>query len=98
MGNIKWYVGQPIVCIQSHSRGIIKKGQEFVIKGIKQTCCSIQINVGKQAKCDTDECSSCNKITRNMDNIWWLKETLFAPLDVDISELTEMLTKEFQNK
>ncbi len=33
-----------------------------------------------------------------MDNIWWLKETLFAPLDVDISELTEMLTKEFQNK
>ena len=99
MLNIKWYVGQPIVYIQTHSQGIVKKGQEFVIKGIKSCKCNdINLDIGILAPSNALYATSCECGNRIIDKIHWFSQQLFAPLDVNISELTEILTKEFQEK
>jgi len=96
MSNIKWYVGQPIVCIQTHSQGVVKKGEEYTIKSIKQCeCGGIALDVGIISRYEYCRCE-CGY--REITPLWWLSEEIFAPLDVDISELTEIITKEFQNK
>jgi hypothetical protein len=96
MLNIKWYVGQPIVCIQTHSRGFVKKNQEFTIKSIQQCRCgSIDLNIGIPIPKSIIIVCNCGETEKK---ILWLSEILFAPLDVNISELTEILTKEFQDK
>ncbi len=97
MSNIKWYVGQPIVCIQTHSQGVVKKGEEYTIQGVRQQeCCGvIVLNVGMY-NTNPDLRCTCKNIS--IDGIHWLGDKLFAPLDVDISELTEILKKEFQKK
>jgi len=90
---MKWYIGQPIVAIRNHSQGIFKKGQEFSISGIRLCPCGcnmIQIDIsiksGTEWECDKSK-------YREHTAIWWLSERNFAPLDQDISELTEILTK-----
>lgn len=92
---MNWYIGQPIVAIRNHSQGIFKKGDEFTIKGLKQGCCSIRIDIGitynLQKFCNLTKCGICNKITIDSDNKFWFSETCFAPLDINISELTDIL-------
>ena len=89
---MKWYIGQPIVAIKNHRHGRFKKGQEFIIMGLTQKqCCDkiilIDIGVGITTHCST--CGSSSGFAGYSSN-------LFAPLDVDISELTEILTNENQ--
>lgn len=89
----KWYVGQPIVAIKNSSCGSIKKGQEFKIQGLMGFFCSckeINIDVGIKAVMNTSRCERCNKTFPN-NYILWKVERLFAPLDQDISELTDIL-------
>lgn len=37
---MKWYIGQPIVAIINHSQGVFKKGDEFIIRGLKTSPCN----------------------------------------------------------
>lgn len=90
---MNWYIGQPIVAIRDHSTGAFKKGAEFIIKGLKQgkcTDCSVMIDVGIIGHCKNSICLNCNNISLG-DYSWWFNYTNFAPLDVNISELTEIL-------
>jgi hypothetical protein len=92
---MKWYIGQPIVAIKNHVDGIFKNGDEFVIQGLKtQPCCGrVTIYIGIQTSHGICECV-CGIKSPN-DNYWDSKN--FAPLDVDISELTELLTNKEVN-
>lgn len=92
---MKWYIGQEIVCIKTHSEGVVLKGQVYTIKDIKQVCqCGVLLDVGIRINSDLIgkivKCRHCYSVYYK-DNAHWILETLFAPLDFDISELTELL-------
>lgn len=94
---MNWYIGQPVVAVRTHSEGVVKKGQEFTIIGLQKPHCkckdNVFIDVGVR-ECmdgyDEEECPSCGHISAP-NSTYWFSETLFAPLDQDISELTEVL-------
>lgn len=92
---MSWYIGQEIICIKSHSCGIIKRGQTFIIKGLSSSRCKcsyILIDIGIVSKTGVGECTNCNQVYRQ-DDIWWLREELFSPLDFDISELVDIINQ-----
>lgn len=100
---MKWYIGQPIVAIENHSQGLFKKGDEFIVRGIKGKRCNCNadlLDIGLKSKSNlVGRIVLCgNKCGGEYfkDSIAWIFEFRFAPLDVDISELTEILTKENQ--
>lgn len=93
---MNWHTGQPILAIKNSQCGKIKKGQEFIIKGLRECPCNceqhIQIDVGiiYHSIAPYEKCGGCGCI-RLKDPVHWKHEELFAPLDQDISELTEIL-------
>jgi len=92
---MNWYIGQPIVAILNHSQGKFKKGDEFTIKGLRQNFCNckgVNIDVGICSPGDTFECDICNVKVPDLDIKHWFHEDCFAPVDVDISELTEIIS------
>lgn len=93
---MKWYIGQPIVAIRNHPQGRFKKGQEFIIKGLRASNCNCEeteIDIGLIKLYRISTCSFCNKDWTENTNSHFFSEKNFAPLDVDISELTELLTQ-----
>ena len=76
-----WYIGQDIVCIKTHSQGVVKEGQVYTIRGIKQGCCKVEIDVGVPVYGDKySRCRSCGKVEKS-NGVHWIYETLFKPLD-----------------
>jgi hypothetical protein len=104
----KWYIGQTIVAIKNAKYGNIKKGQEFTIKGLMGSDCNckgVLIDVGipdfSPKIGEKTICGDCGIISPKKDYIMWKVERIFAPLDQDISELTDILKepiKEFIEK
>ena len=94
---MKWYIGQPIVAIKNSQCGLIKKNQEFIIRNLKKTnclCCVILIDVGLKSEIFSEVyCDICNMDATKKTYIIWKSEELFAPLDVNISELTKILSE-----
>lgn len=90
---MNWYIGQPIVAIKSHQQGVYKYGDEFTIKGLMISQCSckrVLINIGffhKTAKC---QCNLCLEIYPAPKE-WFFGEESFAPLDIDINEIENVL-------
>lgn len=93
MANHNWYIGQDIVCIKTHSRGLIKEGDIFNIKAL-MNCCQVSIDIGVLSPNGLTHCSSCKKIFYPYP-YHWFSERLFAPLDTltDISEIQEILNQ-----
>lgn len=87
---MNWYIGQEIVCIKTHSEGLVKKNETYIIQSLKK-CCSINIDVGVR----NSRGSICSKCMEKdmVTNIIWFSENLFAPL-MDISELESILNKQ----
>lgn len=95
---MNWYIGQPIVAIRNHSQGFFRKGDEFVIRGLKQGCCpavGVLINIGVTTDRTVTHCPACNFRKPVADHFF--SEICFAPLDTNISELTEILERELVN-
>lgn len=91
---INWYIGQPIVAIKNSRCGKVKKGEEFIIKALSSCVCGrVKIDIG--LPCDDGKRWTCVFTnTPTNETTHWKYEELFAPLDVDISELTGILEKE----
>lgn len=93
-----WYIGQEIVAIVNHSQGFFKEGDTFPVKGLRNAICScdyIEIDIGIQSNLfRTSICTRCNFRAYKTDSVCWFYEGCFAPLDFDISELTEILEQE----
>ena len=98
-----FHIGQDVVCIKTHSKGIVKEGDVFTVKGLRESTCKcndIEIHVGIY---DTlgynsyrNSCMICGwqgELTTS--NVWWFSNILFAPLDTltDISEIEEILNQ-----
>lgn len=91
---MNWYIGQRIVAIRDHSQGVFKRGDEFVVRGLKQSLCKcgfIAIDIGLHPFDNEMLCVDCNTILF-VGDVWWFHEEMFSPLDeieVAISELME---------
>ena len=94
---MNWYIGQEIVCVKTHSLKLVKRGKTYTIRGLAKSQCNcgyVMIDVGISYNnihpSGQQECSECgNAFFTN--GLFWFNECLFAPLDQDISELTEIL-------
>lgn len=100
----RWYIGQPIVAIRSSSCFKIKKNKEYVIKGLipcNCKCGGVLIDVGLLTDNNLEVfCYTCNIDLTDKTHVVWKHESLFAPIDFDISELTDILKQplELQKK
>ena len=93
---MKWYIGQPIVAVRTHSWKYFKEGQDFKIIGLKMSGCkcnSVIINIGIINPAIAMICIRCNATIPNIDGYCYFSDFSFAPLDQAISELTEILTQ-----
>jgi len=75
-----FYVGQEVVAIKDHSQGRFKKGQEFVILGIKKGCkhYPLLIDIGvKESVMYESHCNECSH--KIFDNILWFCASCFTP-------------------
>ena len=98
MANHNWKIGQDIVCIKTHSNGVVMEGEIYTIKALKEGFCRcglIVIHIGKFSKGMYDICPDCKATARATDDILWLWDGLFAPLDTltDISEIEAILSQ-----
>lgn len=80
---MNFHVGQKVVCIKSHSQGVVKEGITYTIKGIRINCkcSSFVFDVGIVSSRTGGFCLSCGSVTPLQHGIWWISNTLFAPLD-----------------
>lgn len=78
-------VGQRVICIKSHSMGIFKKGQIFVVASINNTpCCNaLGLDVSIHTNHENIICT-CGAEYKN-DNHWGAE--LFRPID-ELSNIT----------
>ena len=77
----------------SSEQNYLRKGQEFIIHGIKKSfcgCSNILINIGISTNHTHIRCTYCGK--RELNDSYY-SENCFAPLDQDISQLTEILNQ-----
>jgi len=93
---MNWYIGQEIVCVKTHSMGLVIRGKTYIINGLSKPPCNcnyLMIEVGLKFNPEYNsfaECPLCIGVFY-MGHHFCFHESLFAPLDQDISELTEIL-------
>lgn len=89
-----WKIGQEIVCIKTHSKGVVKRGQIYTIQALRKSICncySIIIDVGINNSHIGGICRTCGKTAVLDDNIWWFSEKLFAPLEYNADGIKELI-------
>ena len=94
----KWYIGQEIVCIKTHSHKVVKSGEIFTIKNLSICGCkTILIDVGIITTSKNGICGVCNS-NYELFNTWWLSERLFAPLEYNQDEINRVLEMTIKEK
>lgn len=91
---MNWYIGQEIVCIKSHHKGVVKRGNIYIIKGLRSSSCKcqeVEIDVGIKSSSKHTMCTNCKHKTLDHTDIWWLSETRFAPLEYNQDAINELL-------
>lgn len=87
-----FYIGQEIVAIKDHSQGVFKKGDEFIVKGMKSSTCNCErrlINIGIQNTSLHTQCRHCGVISIHIDRFWWFNINIFAP-KIEFSKFVSM--------
>ena len=105
MDKIDYTTGDEIVCIKSHSEGVVKENELYICKAIlheKCRCSGYIVDIGiRESPDETGKifCPDCNTIYED-DGIWYINATLFKKLDtlVNINELLEVLEQPAFNK
>lgn len=89
-------VGKEVICIKTHDEGVFKKGDEFLLLGIRKSCCGIELDVGKEKYSHTDfiHCIECDSIRSLNGSVWWFSSSRFAPK----SEITEIEALYIENE
>lgn len=83
-----FYIGQRVVCIETHSWGAVIKDQIYIIKGVKTSCEHHPwiVDVGIKADTWTCGCGTCGK--PEITDIWWICATRFAPIQEKFEPIT----------
>jgi len=76
-------VGDRVVCVKSHSRGIVSKGKTYTVLQSRGCACGrVNLDVGVEIPSGHTEYQVCNVcgIMTIHNGIWWIASSLFAPL------------------
>lgn len=90
MANYRFYRGQKVVCINDQFASIekqcmvpIKKGEQYIIHGIRKECCSVVVDIGIKLPLEYQKmhlyCPGCGACI-NHNNIWLFYANRFAPV------------------
>lgn len=92
---MNWYIGQDIVAVRDHRKGIFKRGDEFKIKALRGSSCKcndIEIDIGERLEdCDIMTCRICSTLIIEKTTIWWFSDLNFAPLDPIKEAISELM-------
>lgn len=90
-------VGGKVICVKSHSRGVVKKNTIHTVHDLRDAPCGCgnkEINIDIASANTSQRCSICGRITHSVYGYYWLSARLFRPLD-DFKEVTfEKIKKE----
>ena len=90
-----WYIGQRIVAIRDHGKGLFKRGDEFTIHGLRGSSCRchhVEIDIGHRDTPHYTRCVNCENLTYSSGTLWF-DEVSFAPLD-ELEQAIEELLEE----
>lgn len=84
---MNWHVNQKVVCVRSHSLGLVISGSTYTVSGVRTcTCGRINLNVGIETWAMWSQCTpgpdgyGCNNL-RDTEGFSWFSCSLFRPLD-----------------
>jgi hypothetical protein len=91
-------IGQKVVCVKTHSRGLVNDGEIYTIINLKlcTKCKSLDVNVGVKTEHKYIECT-CGEIEKSK-GVAWLDYRLFKPLDNLYNEEIEELMQQVYEK
>lgn len=99
----KFRIGQKVVAIRDHSKGVFKKGDVFTVLNcrVKECLCkSLEVDIGIKSH-RYNRCLIC-KSDLVTSSIWWFDEASFAPLqeksDFTFEQAIELVTQKEINK
>lgn len=82
-----------LLCIQTHSKGVVKAGNTYTLISRQPHCnCMSIVDVGIKSLVSTFRCVKCGK-TGNCNGIFWLGSVLFAEIG-EVDELEQYKQKE----
>lgn len=84
-------IGDKVICIKTHSMGVVKEGKIYNIALIREFCCyRVSVGVkynGYQKNTTHIRCQECSKIHPVSEySEWWLSHELFRKIDESFSE------------
>jgi hypothetical protein len=79
MNEAPFHIGQKVVCVKTHSCGLVKRGRTYVIFGIRFSCCSWIVDVGIKTTSPYAKCRICCSIFPT-NGIGEFYASLFAPV------------------
>ena len=95
---MNWYIGQEVVCIKTHSMGLVIKDRVYTIQGIRSSHCACKkylLDVGMPMDFSTFngkmKCGTCVNVEKHISGRHWFSESLFAPLEYDKEAIEELL-------
>jgi len=83
-------VGKKVIAIGNHSQGKFRKGDVFILDGIKKSHCTCKpfvLDIGIKSEYPFSRCPICD-YRYVSDSVWWVGSNYFAPYDDSLSELT----------
>ena len=93
-------VGDKIVCVKTHSQGVVKKGQKFTITGVYDNFClcrgygiTIGIIPSPYFQKDTTECTQCGVVHTTKILEWEFDPAIFRKLQPKKSLSLELAEK-----
>lgn len=96
-------IGDKVVALRSHSRGVYKKGVIYTILGIKLNhclCCTVAIDIGirDNLPAEIERCSDCN-IEQRWTPIWWMNYIHFRKVDESFAhEVLENIKEQIEEE
>lgn len=90
-------IGQKVVANKDHSQGLFKKGQEFTILDVMQSCCKVVVKITNDINDrNVMECTKCHR-TFNSNLFYYFNQTSFSPIqeigDMTIEEAILLVTQ-----
>lgn len=87
----EFYVGQRVVCVRSHSMGVVAVGKTYVVNGVRKCaiCPRHALDVGIASPNPWAMSLCVCGSTKESMGIYWVGERLFRPID----SLTEQMDR-----
>jgi hypothetical protein len=87
---------EEVMCVDASEVSSLKEGEIYSITAMQKCICgcgSTVLDVGIVSPNPKSICLVSRRIIENETTVWWFRASRFAPIDTDISELTEVLTQ-----